>query len=57
MASPTPREIAMEARVKYTADRLGVDPKTVLKGVMSGKTPLLAKGGPVKKSKFAVKRK
>ena len=45
-----------EARVKYTADRLGVDPKTVLKGVMSGKTPLLAKGGSVKKSKFAVKK-
>lgn len=42
-----------EARVKYTADRLGVDPKTVLKGVMSGKTPLLAKGGSVRK--FAVK--
>ena len=48
MAGMTPREIAMEARVKYTADRPGVDPKTVLKGVMSGKTPLLAKGGPVK---------
>lgn len=44
-----------EARVKYTADRLGVDPKTVLKGVMSGKTPLLAKGGRV--NKLAVKKK
>ena len=45
-----------EARVKYTADRLGVDPKTVLRDVLSGKTPLLAKGGSVKKSKFAVKK-
>ena len=36
-----------EARVKYTADRLGVSPDRVLRQVVAGKTPLLARGGRV----------
>jgi hypothetical protein len=39
----------MEARIKYTADRLGVKPEKVLKQMLQGKTPLLARGGSVKK--------
>ena len=47
----------MEARAKYTAYRLGLDPNVVLQNMLAGKMPFLAKGGAVKKRKFAVKRK
>jgi len=44
-----------EARIKYTADRLGVSPETVLEQMLAGKTPLLAKGGSVDVEKLADK--
>jgi hypothetical protein len=46
-----------EARVRYTADRLGMDPETVLDMMLKGEMPLLAEGGPVDREKFAVKKK
>lgn len=46
----------LEARVRYTADRLGMDPETVLDMMVKGEIPLLAKGGAVAREKFAVKR-
>ena len=36
-----------EARVRYTADRLGLDPGKVLEQVLKGEIPLLAEGGSV----------
>ncbi len=36
-----------EARVKYTADRLGMDPDKLLEMVLRGDVPLLAEGGAV----------
>ena len=47
----------VEARVRYTADRLGMDPETVLEMMLKGEIPLLAKGGAVDAKRFAVKRK
>ena len=44
-----------EARVRYTADRLGMDPETVMEMMLKGEIPLLAKGGSVQ-SDMAVKR-
>jgi hypothetical protein len=44
-----------EARVLYTADRLGVDPEIVLDKVIRGEMPLFNKGGAVSKSALAVK--
>jgi hypothetical protein len=46
-----------EARVRYTADRLGMDPETVLDMMLKGEMPLLAEGGSVDRKKLAVKRK
>ena len=47
----------MEARVRYTADRLGMDPDVVLEMMLKGEIPLLAEGGAVDREKLAVKRK
>lgn len=44
-----------EARVLYTADRLGVDPEVILDSVLKGDMPLLAKGGRVDADKLAAK--
>jgi hypothetical protein len=44
-----------EARVLYTADRLGVDPEVILDSVLKGGMPLLAKGGRVDAKKLAEK--
>lgn len=44
-----------EARVRYTADRLGMDPDKLLEMVLRGDTPLLAEGGSVQ-SDMVVKR-
>lgn len=40
----------LEARVRYTADRLGMDPEVVMEMFLRGEIPMLAKGG------LAVKR-
>lgn len=51
-----------EARVRYTADRLGMDPEVVLDMMLKGEIPLLAEGGAVdaslaaKPATFSVKR-
>lgn len=45
-----------EARVKYTADRLGMDPDKLLEMVLRGDVPLLAEGGAVS-ANLAVKRR
>ncbi len=37
----------LEARVRYTADRLGIDPEKVLDMMLRGEIPLLAEGGRV----------
>lgn len=44
-----------EARVKYTADRLGLEPDDVLEQMLKGKTPLLAEGGHVDRAALAEK--
>lgn len=46
----------LEARVRYTADRLGMDPDTILDMMLKGEIPLLAEGGAVDREKFAVKK-
>lgn len=46
-----------EARVRYTADRLGMDPEKVLDMMLKGEIPLLAEGGAVDREKMAVKLK
>ena len=47
----------VEARIRYTADRLGMDPEKVLEMMLKGEIPLLAEGGAVDREKLAVKRK
>lgn len=44
-----------EARVRYTADRLGMDPNTVLDMMLRGEIPLLAEGGSVDAEELAEK--
>ena len=41
----------LEARVNYTADRLGVDPEVILEQFLKGDIPLLKHGGRVKKAR------
>jgi hypothetical protein len=48
-STPEPFLKTFEARVRYTADRLGLPPEVVLEEMLKGKTPLLAKGGLVEK--------
>ena len=55
-SAPEPWLQTLEARVLYTADRLGVDPEVVLDKVVKGEMPLFNKGGAVKNKQFAVKR-
>lgn len=43
----------LEARVRYTADRLGMDPDVVMDMMLRGEIPMLAKGGRV--GDFSVK--
>lgn len=45
-----------EARVRYTADRLGMNPDQVLEMMLKGEMPLLAEGGAVDHEDLAVKR-
>jgi hypothetical protein len=45
----------VEARVRYTADALGMDAERVLDMYLKGEIPLLAKGGEVDKEKLAEK--
>ena len=54
-STPEPFLRTFEARVRYTADRLGVDPETVLDAVLKGETPLLARGGSVDLDKLGQK--
>ena len=44
----------LEARVRYTADQLGLPAEVVMEQMLKGEIPLLAKGGSVK-SRFACK--
>lgn len=44
-----------EARVRYTADRLGLDPDKVMEQVLAGKMPLLARGGSVEADGLSAK--
>lgn len=48
----------LESRVRYTADRMGLDPEVVLEQMIAGKIPLLARGGRVDvaalKAKYSV---
>lgn len=46
-----------EARVRYTADRLGMDPERVLDMMLKGEIPLLAEGGAVDREALAVRPK
>ena len=48
---------SVEARVKYTADMLGMDPDEVLEGFITGSMPMLAEGGRVDAAALAVKRR
>lgn len=41
----------LEARISYTADRLGVDPEVILEQFLKGDIPLLKHGGRVKKAR------
>lgn len=45
----------LEARVRYTADRLGMDPERVLDMMLRGEIPLLAEGGSVDKDALFAK--
>lgn len=45
----------LEARVRYTADRLGMDPEKVLDMMLRGEVPLMAKGGGVDAQALAEK--
>jgi hypothetical protein len=54
-STPEPFLKTFEARVRYTADRLGLPPEVVLEQMLKGETPLLAKGGHVDKAKLAAK--
>jgi hypothetical protein len=44
-STPEPFLKTFEARVRYTADRLGLSPEVILEEMLKGKTPLLAEGG------------
>lgn len=54
-SAPEPFLHTFEARVRYTADRMGLDPETVLEQVVAGKIPLLAEGGRVSAAELAKK--
>lgn len=41
----------LEARIGYTADRLGIDPEVILEQMLKGDIPLLKHGGRVKKAR------
>ena len=47
-SAPEPFLGTLEARARYTADRLGLDPDTVMNQMLKGEIPLLAEGGSVK---------
>jgi len=44
-----------EARIKYTADRLGVSPDIVMEKMLKGEMPLMAQGGSVDTEELAAK--
>jgi hypothetical protein len=44
-----------EARIKYTADRLGVSPDIVMEKMLKGEMPLMAQGGSVDAEELAAK--
>jgi len=44
-----------EARIKYTADRLGVSPDIVMEKMLKGEMPLMAQGGSVDAGELAAK--
>jgi hypothetical protein len=44
-----------EARIKYTADRLGVSPDVVMEKMLRGEMPLMAQGGSVDAAELAAK--
>jgi hypothetical protein len=44
-----------EARIKYTADRLGVSPDVVMEKMLKGEMPLMAQGGSVDAQELAEK--
>ena len=44
-----------EARIKYTADRLGVSPDVVMEKMLKGEMPLMAHGGSVDTQELAAK--
>lgn len=46
---------SMEKRVRYTADLLNMNADEVLEAVLSGRMPLLAKGGRVDAAALAAK--
>ncbi len=52
---PEPFLHTFESRVRYTADRMGLSPDTVLEQVLAGKVPLLAEGGHVALNKLKAK--
>jgi len=54
-STPEPFLKSVEARVKYTADMLGLEPDAVLESFLSGSMPLLAKGGSVNTSRLRAK--
>ena len=45
----------VDARIRYTADALGMDPEKVLDMYLKGEIPLLAEGGSVQREKLADK--
>lgn len=45
----------LEARIRYTADRLGMDPEKVLDMMLRGEVPLMAEGGAVDAQALAEK--
>lgn len=54
-SAPEPFLHTFESRVRYTADRMGLDPETVLEQVVAGKIPLLAEGGRVSAAELVKK--
>ena len=47
-SAPEPFVATVEARVRYTADALGMDPEKLLEMYLKGDVPLMARGGSVK---------
>lgn len=49
-SAPEPFAATFDARIRYTADQLGLDPEKVRDMMLRGEIPLLAEGGPVRAS-------